>query len=663
MPSDPRLDALAVNTIRMLAADAVQQAKSGHPGMPMGMADVAYVLWTKFLSFNPKDPAWPNRDRFVLSAGHGSMLLYAMLHLCGYEVSLEDIKQFRQLGSITPGHPEFGVTPGVECTTGPLGQGFANGVGMALASRIMASKFNSLDYLLIDHYVYAICSDGDLMEGISHEAASLAGHLGLGNLIYVYDDNRITIEGKTDLAYSDDVARRFEGYGWHTDRIDGHDRAQVERAILAAQGEKEHPTLILARTHIGFGSPGKQDTAGAHGEPLGDDELLATKRNLGWPEEPRFLVPEEVREVFRQRVEYLAPIYEDWQQMLAEFREDESELAGVWDAMWSRRVPADIAAKLAAAAGDAKDATRNIGGNVIQVAAQEVPSLYGGSADLAPSTKTLLKGEADISRGQFSGRNLHFGVREHAMGSVATGMAMYGSFIPYGSTFLVFSDYMRPPIRLAALSHVQAIYVFTHDSIFVGEDGPTHEPIEHVASLRAMPNLWVYRPATGPETAAAWTAALGRAKGPTVMCLTRQSLPPLPPPADPEDLHRGAYVVVDCDGAPELVIIGTGSEAHLAVGAAQALQVEGVKVRAVSMPCWEAFEAQEEDYRRQVLPPGAARVAVEAGCSMGWERYLGRCGLFIGMDRFGASAPYQALAEHFGFTVEKVMARIREWRG
>lgn len=656
------LDKLAVNTIRMLAADAVQEANSGHPGMPMGMADVAYVLWSRHLAFNPQDPQWPNRDRFVLSAGHGSMLLYGMLHLCGYDLPLEQIKRFRQLGSITPGHPEHGLAPGVECTTGPLGQGFANGVGMALAAKVMAAKFNTLDRTLIDHHVYGICSDGDLMEGIASEAASLAGHLGLGNLIFIYDDNRITIEGRTDLAFSEDVAKRFAAYDWYTLRIDGHDHEQIDGALEEAQADEEHPTLILARTHIGKGSRKKQDTAAAHGEALGEEELAATKASLGWPAEPRFLIPDEVRELFSRRVEELRPLYDEWQAMVAEFRAEDPEGAALWDAMWERRVPDDIMGSLLDAAGHDKDATRNLSGKVLQVASAQVPSLYGGSADLAPSTKTLITGSSDIARDAFEGRNLRFGVREHAMGGICNGMALYGSIIPYGATFLVFSDYMRPSIRLAALSELQVVYVFTHDSIFVGEDGPTHQPVEHVPALRAMPNLAVIRPADGPETAAAWRLALQRTDGPTALCLTRQSLPPLPPPNASEDLLRGARIVLDCEGDPEIIIIGTGSEAHLALEAAQVLQGEGMRARAVSMMSWEIFEEQDPAWRERVLPAScAARVAVEAATPHGWERWVGCGGLIIGMMSFGESAPYQDLGEHFGFTTEKVLARIREW--
>lgn len=657
------LDQLCANTIRMLAADAVQQAKSGHPGMPMGMAEVAYVLWTRFMNYNPADPAWPNRDRFVLSAGHGSTLLYSMLHLAGYEVSLDDLKAFRQMGSITPGHPEFGLTPGVECTTGPLGQGFANGVGMALASRIMAAKFNTLEHELIDHNVYAIVSEGDLMEGVASEAASLAGHLGLGNLIYLYDDNHITIEGKTDLAYTEDVARRFEAYDWHVARVDGHDQAAIAAAIETAVADTEYPSLIMCRTHIGHGSPNKHDTPGVHGEPLGEEELAATRAALGWPEE-RFHVPAEVREVFAARAAELAPLYDTWQATLAEYREALPDQAAEWDAMWGRTVPADISVTLRAAAGDAKDATRNHGGAVLQAAAAAVPALYGGSADLAPSTKTLVKGAGDIAKGNFAGRNLHFGIREHAMGSICNGMALYGSFIPYGSTFLVFADYMRPPIRIAALSKLPHILVFTHDSIFVGEDGPTHEPIEQIASLRAIPNCTVLRPADAAETAAAWAVALKRQDGPTVLCLTRQALPPLPKPADESDLERGAYTLLDCAGEPEAIIIGTGSETHLALAAAEALQADGVKARAVSMPSWEVFDAQSDEYRESVLPDACvARAVVEAGVGQGWEKYVGRCGLILGMATFGESAPYTALAEHFGFTADQVTARVREWYG
>ncbi|MBP8955012.1 MAG: transketolase, partial [Armatimonadetes bacterium] len=661
MAAVSKIDELAVNTIRMLSADAVQQANSGHPGMPMGMADVAYVLWTRFLKYNPRDPKWPNRDRFVLSAGHGSMLLYSMLHLGGYDVSLDDIKNFRQLGSITPGHPEAGLTPGVECTTGPLGQGFANGVGMAIASQVAAARFNSGERKLIDHYVYAIVSDGDLMEGIGSEAASIAGHLGLGNLIYLYDNNHITIEGDTGLAFSEDVAKRFDAYGWQTIEVDAHNHEQIAQAIEMGQADTLRPTLILCRSHIGFGSPNKQDTSSVHGEPLGNEELEATKKNLGWPSEPRFLVPDEVRELFAKRAEALLPAYEAWQATFAAFRANDAELAAVWDAMWNRTVPEDLYPKLLEAVGDKEDATRNHGGAVIQVVSQYVPALLGGSADLAPSTKTLIKGSGDIARLQFDQKNLRFGVREHAMGGICNGMALYGCILPYGSTFLVFSDYMRPSIRVAAISKLPNVLVFTHDSIFVGEDGPTHEPIEHVASFRAMPNVTVIRPADGPETAAAWMIALERTTGPTLLCLTRQKLPTISAGLDPMDLKRGAYVALDCEGDPTLVIIGTGSEAHLAVAAATELQSRGVAARAVSMPSWEVFEEQSEEYRSSVLPDGTRRVAIEAGSPMGWEKYVGRCGLIIAMDRYGESAPYQALADHFGFTPEKVIAAIDAW--
>jgi len=659
MSPNPTIDQLAVNTIRFLSADGVEKANSGHPGMPMGMADVAYVLWTRYLKFNPKDPQWANRDRFVLSAGHGSMLLYSMLHLSGYDLSLEDLKQFRQLGSKTPGHPEYGVTPGVECTTGPLGQGFANGVGMAIAGKIMAAKFNKDDLPLIDHYIYAICGDGDLMEGISAEAASLAGHLGLGNIIYIYDSNSITIEGGTDIAFTEDVAGRFEALGWQTLAVDAYDHEQIARAIEAGQAETERPTLIVATSHIGFGAPTAQDTSEVHGAPLGEDELAAAKENLGWPTEPTFIVPDEVRARFAERVAELAPDYEAWQALLAGLPCEEK---AVWDAMWSKSVPEGIYDALLDAAGDEPEATRNCGGAVIQVVSGQVPALYGGSADLSPSTKTLIKGSDDIAKNAFSGKNLRFGVREHAMGSLCNGMALYGGMIPYGSTFLVFADYMRPPIRLAALSKLQCVFVFTHDSIFVGEDGPTHEPIEQIASLRVIPNVTVIRPADGAETAAAWSVALDRTDGPTALCLTRQKLEPLPHPADMATLKRGAYVTLDCEGTPEVIIIGTGSEAQLALSAAKALQAEGVQARAVSMASWEVFDEQDAAYRESVLPAACTRrAAVEAGSPLGWERYVGIDGLIIGMNSFGESAPYKVLADHFGFTEEKVLAAIRDW--
>jgi len=655
----------AVNTIRMLSLDAVERAKCGHPGMPMGAADYAFVLWTRFLRYNPRDPAWPNRDRFVLSAGHGCMLLYSLLHLTGYDVSLEDLKNFRQLHSKTPGHPEFGATPGVEATTGPLGQGFANGVGMAIAAKKLAARFNTNGRNLVSNTVYAMCSDGDMMEGISHEAASLAGHLGLDNLIYYYDDNHITIEGKTDLAFSEDVGRRFEAYGWHVQRIDGHDRVAIEKAIRTAQEVKGKPKLIIARTHIGWGSPKLQDTSEIHGAAIGPEETKATKRNLGWPLEPDFYVPDDVRELFLARPRAVLVEYQAWREMLAAMRRSDPDLAAEWDAMMEHRVPDDIEAKLLAAAPPAKAATRNVGGKVIQVAAKEVPALMGGSADLHPSTKTFLAGIPAFARGAYGGRNMHFGVREHAMGAIMNGMAYYGGFIPYGSTFLVFADYMRPAIRVAAISRLHCIYVFTHDSIFVGEDGPTHQAVEQMASLRAMPNLVTIRPGDAPETAVAWAVALRRREGPTALFLTRQDVPPIDRQrtAPATELKKGGYILLDAGrGTPQVILIASGSELPLAVEVREALETEGVPTRVVSMPSMELFDAQEPSYREQVLPPACTRrVIIEAAVPFGWHKYGGLEGLYIGMTRFGTSGKYQDLAREFGFTKGHVLDQIHAW--
>ncbi len=654
----------AVLTLRMLAADAIQRANSGHPGMPLGAADYAFVLWAKFLRYNPADPRWPNRDRFVLSAGHGSTLLYGLLHLAGFELSLEELKNFRQWGSKTPGHPEYGTAPGIETTTGPLGQGFANGVGMALAAKMLAARVNKPGFALIDHRVFAIVSDGDIMEGVACEAASLAGHLRLGNLIYIYDDNRITIEGSTELTFSEDVAQRFAAYGWHVQTIDGHDRKAAEEAIAAAIAEEERPSLIIARTHIAWGAPTMQDKAQAHGAPLGEDEVRAMKERFGWPTEEEFFVPQKVRELFAQRRAELEEEYRAWQAMLAEYREKFPREAQLWDALLERRVPEDIVELLLDSAPAAEDATRNLSGMVLQKAAELVPALCGGAADLAPSTKTTIAGGGEVAPGEFSGRNIHFGVREHAMGAIVNGMALYGSFIPYGATFLVFADYMRPALRLAAMMGIQAIFVFTHDSIFVGEDGPTHQPVEQAATLRAIPNLFVFRPADGPEVAAAWAAALQRRNGPSAILLTRQKCPVLDRRelGEARGVLRGGYVLRECPGEPEVVIIASGSEVGLALEAAEELSAEGRAVRVVSMPCWELFEEQPREYRERVLPPTCARrVVIEAGVRQGWERYGGPEGLYICVERFGASAPYRVLQEKFGFTRQAVAERIQHW--
>jgi len=650
---------LGATTLRMLAVDGVEQARSGHPGLPMGAADYAFTLWHNWLRFNPKDPDWPDRDRFILSAGHGSMLLYGLLHLFGYDLALEELRNFRQWGSRTPGHPEYGVTPGVEVTTGPLGQGFANGVGMALAAKMAAERFNDATFSPITHRVYALVSDGDLMEGISQEAASLAGHLKLGNIIYLYDDNRITIEGTTDLAFSEDVAARFAACGWHVQRIDGHDFGSIDTALATAHAEGERPSLIIARTHIAQGSPGRHDSAAAHGSPLGADEVAATRRNLGWPTES-FHVPQQVRDICARRREALAEEYRKWQREFKTWRRRNPERAKLWDGMWRGKPQADLMQRLQAAVGDGDGATRALSGKVIQAAAEVFPALVGGSADLEPSTNSWIKGSEGIAAGAFGGRNIHFGVREHAMAAMMNGMARYGCFIPFGATFLVFSDYCRSAIRLAALMEQQVVYLFTHDSLFVGEDGPTHQPVEQLSALRLIPNLSVYRPADGTETALAWTAALHRTGGPTALILTRQKLPRLERAADfdPSLVLRGGYVLEAGGERPDVVLLASGSEVSLAVAAATLLRERQVIARIVSVPCMETFKAQPASYRKSALPGRIPRVAVEAGRGEFWDRLLGANGLFIGMESFGASAPAEVLAEKFGLTASQVAERI-----
>jgi transketolase len=660
---DAELARRAVNTIKFLSADAVERADSGHPGLPMGAADAAFVLWTRFLRFDPAAPGWPDRDRFVLSAGHGSMLLYSLLHLFGYDLSLADLQGFRQWGSRTPGHPEFGLTAGVEATTGPLGQGIGNAVGMALAERMLADRFNGRDgFDPVGHRVFVLASDGDVMEGVSGEASSLAGHLRLGNLVVLYDDNRITIEGATDLAFSENVTARYAGYGWHVQSADGHDHEAIGRALERAVAERDRPSLIACRTHIAHGAPNKQDTAEAHGAPLGMEEVRAAKQQAGWPLEPAFHVPAEVQAFFERRARAGRALRETWEKGLAAWRAADPARAKLWDAHRSAAMPADITRALLDSAPQGDAATRAHGGKVLQRAAALVPGLIGGSADLAPSTKTIIQGSPAVSPGEYLGRNLHFGVREHAMGAIQNGILYHGAFRPYGATFLVFSDYMRPSIRLAALSHLGAIYVFTHDSIFVGEDGPTHEPIEHAAALRAIPNLHVHRPADGLETALAWGMALERTDGPTAILLTRQNVPAIRreatgPLADP---RKGAYLVAG-DGAPDAVVAATGSEVHLAVAAREALAREGRRLNVVSMPCLEVFAAQAAAHRDGLFPPGVPVATVEAGRTDPWRALAGPAGLCIGVDRFGASAPAGVLAEKFGLTPQGVTGRIREW--
>ncbi|WP_166978844.1 transketolase [Rhodocaloribacter litoris] len=652
----------SINTIRFLAVDAVQQANSGHPGMPMGMAAPAYVLWHHFLKHNPKDPAWPDRDRFVLSAGHGSMLLYALLHLTGYDLPMEELKRFRQWGSRTPGHPENFLTPGVETTTGPLGQGFANGVGMAIAERFLAARFNRPDFPVVDHYTYGIVSDGDLMEGISHEAASLAGHLGLGKLIYLYDDNEISIDGSTDLAFTEDVGRRFEAYGWQVlDVPDGNDLEAVARALETARSDASRPSLIITHTHIGYGSPNKQDTAEAHGAPLGEEEVRLTKRALGWPEEPAFFVPGEVYEHLGEAVERGRAAQEAWQALLERYAGAYPDEAAAFRAWLDGRLPEDWDADLPVFEPGTSVATRKASGAVLAALGAKLPNLIGGSADLTPSNNTFIKGRTDFQKDQPSGSYLRFGVREHAMAAICNGIALHGGLRPYCGTFLVFSDYMRPALRLSALMHLPVVYVFTHDSIGLGEDGPTHQPVEHAMSLRLIPNLTFIRPADAAETAEAWRVALLRRDGPTALALTRQGVPVLDRTtlAPAEGLRRGAYILSD-DDEPELILMATGSEVALIVAASERLRRLGHRVRVVSMPSWELFEREPEDYRRAILPPEVtARVAVEAGRTLGWERYVGPRGHVIGLDRFGASAPGKVVFEKLGFTVDRVVEAAR----
>jgi len=655
------LEQLCINTIRTLAMDGVQKANSGHPGTPMALAPLTHLLWTRFMHYNPHNPAWRNRDRFILSAGHASMLLYSMLHLTGYDLPLEQLKNFRQWGSHTPGHPEFGETPGVETTTGPLGQGFANGVGMAIAERFLANRYNRPNHTIIDHYVYAIASDGDLMEGVSAEAASIAGFLKLGKLIYFYDNNHITIEGTTDLAFTEDVGQRFEGYHWHVQHVeDGNDLAALEQAILVAQKETERPSLIIVRTHIAFGSPNKHDTPEAHGSPLGADEIILTKHNLGWPSEEPFYEPEEALSFYRQAIERGAQQEHDWQTRYTAYATAYPELAVQWEQEMSGQLPEGWDSDIPTFNAGEALASRIASSRVINAIAPKLPSLVGGSADLAPSTNTLMKGLGDFGP-ESSGRNMHFGIREHAMGSILNGMSLYGGIIPFGATFLIFSDYMRPPIRLAALMQLKTIYVYTHDSIGLGEDGPTHQPIEQLAALRAIPGLTLIRPGDANETAEAWRQAITHA-GPVALVLTRQNLPTLDRTlvAAASNLAKGAYILSDSENMPQLILIATGSEVSLAIDAAHVLRQEGVQVRVVSMPSWELFEEQSADYKETVLPKQVhARIAIEAASPMGWDRYIGAAGDTITLNHFGASAPAKILFQQFGFTVENVVEKAK----
>ena len=674
--TDTSLDQLCVNTIRALAIDTVQNANSGHPGLPLGAAPMAYALWTRVLRHNPANPHWPDRDRFVLSAGHGSALLYSLLYLTGYDLPLDELKRFRQWGSHTPGHPEYGDTPGVEVTTGPLGQGFANGVGMAIAERHLAARFNRPGHAVVDHYTYAIAGDGDLMEGVAHEAASLAGHLGLGKLVYLYDSNRICLAGATSLSFTADMADVFEGLGWHVQSLtDGNNLRTIGEAIEAAKAVTDRPSIVIVQTHIGYGSP-KQDTFGVHGSPLGAEQVVETKKALGYPSTEPFFVPPEALAHLRTAVDRGKAAEADWRARFEAYRKAHPDLAAEFERVMKGELPAGWDAELPKfAPADKPIATRSAGGKVINAIAARVPELVGGSADLNPSTETALKGAGDFQSPSFqpadrqgavggewgwAGRNVHFGVREHAMAAISSGIALHGGLVPFSATFFTFSDYMRPSIRLAAIMKAHSIFVFTHDSIGVGEDGPTHQPIEHAASLRLVPHLTVVRPADANETVSAWRFAMTH-PGPVALLLTRQAVPVLEGTAA-ADVAKGGYVLADADGAPDVILIATGSEVHLAVGARAQLAGRGIKARVVSMPSTERFEAQTQAYRDAVLPPSVlARVAVEAGVPAGWEKYTGPFGAIVGIEnRFGASAPLKVVMEKFGFTAENVAAKAAE---
>jgi transketolase len=667
MKETKEIQNLAINTIRFLSADGIQQAKSGHPGLPMGTAPMAYTIWTRHLRHNPTNPAWANRDRFILSGGHGSMLLYSLLHLTGYDLSLDEIKHFRQWGSLTPGHPEFGLTPGVETTTGPLGQGFANGVGMAIAESHLAKVFNRPGHKIIDHFIYAIVTDGDLMEGVTAEAASLAGHLRLGKLIYLYDDNRISIEGSTDMAFTENRGKRFEAYGWHVQHVaDGLDVEAIDTAIKTAKADPR-PSIIMVRNIIGYGLPTRAGTEKAHGEPPGDVELDGAKEKLGWPKEPRFFIPEESLAFFRQAVTQGATLEAEWKERFAAYRAEYPELAGELERRLNGILPEGWDAELPIFTADEKGlATRASSGKVINALAAKLPELFGGSADLAPSTNTWMTNSSAFSFDEEgrAGRNMHFGVREHGMGSVVNGLSYHGGFIPFGATFLVFSDYMRPPIRLSALSHLGSIWVFTHDSIGVGEDGPTHQPVEHLAALRAIPNLVTLRPADANEVRVAWMIAIEHRHRPTLLALTRQALPTLDRSvyASEEGVRKGAYVLADLGtGKPQIILMASGSEVALIVAAGKQLAEQGIAVRLVSFPSWELFSEQDPAYRDAVLLPAVTRrIAVEAGVSLGWHRWVGDQGQIIGLDRYGASAPAGEIFKNLGFTVENVVKTALE---
>jgi transketolase len=648
----------AINTIRFLSADGVQQANSGHPGLPMGAAALAFTIWTRHLRHNPRNPKWMGRDRFLLSGGHGSMLLYSLLHLTGYDLSLDELKHFRQWGTRTPGHPEYGLTPGVEMTTGPLGQGFATGVGMAIAATHLAAVYSPE---LFDNFIYAIVTDGDLMEGVASEAASLAGHLQLGKLIYLYDDNHISIDGSTDLAFTEDRAARFAAYNWHVQKVDdGNDVEAIDAAIQAAKLDPR-PSIIMCRTIIGFGAPHRQGTSQAHGEPLGDEELNAAKDNLGWPKEPRFYIPDDVLAFYREAVDRGRADENTWNQKFAAYKQANPEKGTELERRLSGKFPKGWEKNLPVFPADAKGmATRAASGKVINALAATLPELLGGSADLAPSNNTKIDGQPAFQKDSSQGHNFHFGVREHGMAAALNGMALFGGLIPYGGTFLVFSDYNRPAIRVAALSHIPSIFVFTHDSIGLGEDGPTHQPVEHLAALRAIPNLTVIRPADANETAQAWKVALENRHGPTVLALTRQNVPTFDV-TQIANLRFGAYVLATFGKkTPDIILMASGSEVSLVYEAAKVLHEKGSSVRVVSFPSWELFEKQDKAYRESVLPKKVtARIAVEAGVGLGWERYVGAGGRVISIERFGASAPYKVIYEKLGLTVENILAQAK----
>jgi len=663
----PELDDLCINTIRFLAVDMVQKAKSGHPGLPLGSAAMAYALWDRFLKFNPSDPLWPDRDRFVLSAGHGCALLYALLHVTGFDLPLAELERFRQWGSRTPGHPEYGKTPGVEATTGPLGQGFANAVGMAIAEAALAARFNRPGHQIVDHNTYVLASDGDLEEGISSEAGSMAGHLRLGKLIVLYANNHITIEGNTELAFTEDRLARFAAFGWHVQRIEQSNNIdRIAHALLAAQEETARPSLIQVRTHIGFGSPHKQDTAAAHGEPLGVEEVRLTKEKLGWPVEPPFHIPEDALEHFREAGARGSAAQTEWELRLEAYAEEHPDLAAEFQRVLHRQLAKSWDANLPTfTAADGPMATRIASGKTIAALATRLPEMMGGSADLTPSTFTSMDGAGSFEPENWAGRNMHFGIREHAMGATLNGMALHRGLIPYGATFLIFSDYMRPPIRLAAMNGLPVIYVFTHDSIAMGEDGPTHQPVEQLLGLRSIPGMVVIRPADANETVAAWRIAIERREGPVALVLTRQKLPVLDLarfPGIPAGVPLGGYVLADSppDARPDIILIATGSEVHLALAARDRLASEGVQTRVVSVPSTSIFSTQSDQYRAKVLPPGVPLLAIEAGASLGWKSYVGPQIAVVGVDTFGASAPGPVVMEHYGFTVENVCKKTHD---